>query len=115
MDRDERLLKSERLLARKDYRKVYDLGERRNLPFFTVFVLKSDRDRSRLGITVTKQIGSAVIRNRCKRLVREAFRKNKHLVRGPVDLVFNVKRAMLSADHAAIADQLSQLLSQLDS
>ena len=115
MDRDERLRKSERLLARNEYRKVYDLGERRNLPFFTVFALKTDLEQSRLGITVTKQIGSAVVRNRCKRRVREAFRKNKHLIDRHVDLVFNVKRAMLGADQAAIAEQLTRLLVQLNS
>ena len=113
MDKDERLRKSERLLARGDYRKVYDLGERRSLPFFTVFILKTDRDRGRLGITVTKQIGSAVVRNRCKRLVRESFRKNKYLISQPVDLVFNVKRAMLTADYAAIDEQLSKFLGHL--
>jgi ribonuclease P protein component len=32
-------------------------------------------ERTRLGITVSRRIGSAVVRNRVKRLVRECFRR----------------------------------------
>lgn len=46
---------------------------------------------SRLGVTVTKKIGTAVRRNRVKRLVREAFRLDPTLVPAGIDLVVIAK------------------------
>lgn len=46
---------------------------------------------SRLGITVTKKIGTAVRRNRVKRLVREAFRLDPALLPNGIDLVVIAK------------------------
>jgi ribonuclease P protein component len=46
---------------------------------------------SRLGVTVTKKVGTAVRRNRVKRLVREAFRLCPDLVPSGVDLVVIAK------------------------
>ena len=113
MRKDERLRRSERLLERTEFRRVYDHGQKKNLPLFTVFVLKTDLERSRLGITVTRQIGGSVVRNRCKRLVREAVRRNKEVVPGSFDLVINVKRAMADADYAVVEVQLKRFLSEL--
>ena len=44
-----------------------------------------------MGITATKKFGHAVARNRIKRVLREAFRKNRGLAASPIDLVVNVK------------------------
>jgi ribonuclease P protein component len=46
---------------------------------------------SRLGVTVTKKVGTAVRRNRVKRLVREAFRLCPDLLPSGVDLVVIAK------------------------
>lgn len=46
-------------------------------------------DRPRLGITVTRKFGNAVLRNRFKRIVREIFRKNRHAFGGAFDCVVN--------------------------
>jgi ribonuclease P protein component len=48
----------------------------------------------RLGITASRKIGGAVVRNRAKRLVREAFRAQKGLVPPGVDLVVIVKKSL---------------------
>lgn len=46
---------------------------------------------SRLGVTVTKKVGTAVRRNRVKRLVREAFRLCPELLPAGIDLVVIAK------------------------
>jgi len=52
------------------------------------FVFKpSTNTFSRLGIVVTKRDGKAVFRNRVKRVLREAFRKNKSMIQPPRDVI----------------------------
>ena len=54
-------------------------------------------DRARIGITTTRKMGNSVERNRARRLVREAFRRNKWLVPQGVDIVINAKRSLVGA------------------
>jgi ribonuclease P protein component len=42
---------------------------------------------SRLGVITSRKIGNAVVRNRARRLLREAFRLHQHDLAGPLDLV----------------------------
>ena len=65
--------KSDRLLKRDEFRRVYEQGRKLQGRYFTAFVLPSERERPRLGITTTRKIGNAVERNRARRLLREAL------------------------------------------
>lgn len=48
----------------------------------------------RLGITASRKIGGAVVRNRAKRLIREAFRATRELFASDIDVVVIVKREL---------------------
>ena len=60
-------------------------------PAFVVLVCsREERDdgaRPRLGLTVSRKVGGAVVRNRVKRRVREWFRGSRGCLRGGIDLV----------------------------
>ncbi len=110
---DERFTKAERLLKRQEFRQVYAAGKRYSLPLFTAFVLPTQKGKSRLGITVTKKIGRAVMRNRAKRLIREVFRKNKSRFEGSFDLVVNVKDKLQEVGYREVEADFLTLLARL--
>jgi len=105
--------KSERLLRGYQFRRVYEKGRRYNSSLFTLFVLKNSESLTRLGVTATKKVGNAVQRNRCKRILREIFRQQKAVMTAGLDLVFNVKKAMLEATYREAEAEFLRLLSFL--
>jgi ribonuclease P protein component len=55
-----------------------------------VFLLPNELGRARLGITTTRRVGSSVVRNRMKRMVREVFRRNRDRF-GELDVLVHVR------------------------
>ncbi len=91
--------KTDRILKRGLFRRVYEQGRKVQFRYFTAFVLATQNNGARIGITATRKIGNSVQRNRARRLVREAFRKNKWLAPNGVDIVINVKRPLVEAHY----------------
>jgi ribonuclease P protein component len=54
----------------------------------------------RLGLVTSGKIGNAVIRNRARRLLREAFRKHQHELAHPVDLVLVARNSIVGKGFA---------------
>ena len=58
---------------------------------FALFGRPNGLDHSRLGLTVTRKVGSAVRRNRVKRVLRQIYRTNRGRLQAPLDIVVNVR------------------------
>jgi ribonuclease P protein component len=112
---DESLPRRERIPLRGDFRRAYDTGQRAAGSLLVVFAVPNGRGHHRLGITATRKVGSAVMRNRVRRRVREAFRRLKRALPGGDgrDLVVNVRERATRADARALAAELSRLLGRL--
>ncbi|MEM9883609.1 MAG: ribonuclease P protein component [Planctomycetota bacterium] len=82
---------ADRLHGRKAFSAVYDAKARKASGPLLVFTKANDAGRHRLGLSVSRRVGRAVVRSRVKRMVREAFRLHRHGWPGNYDLVVVVR------------------------
>jgi ribonuclease P protein component len=108
----ERLLRRERLRNRRDFLRCYRSGRRRTRPLLMLYTLPNELGHPRLGITASRKVGPAVVRNRAKRRVRDIFRRfsGRQTLPG-VDLVVHLQPSAGVAPFAELSTQLLELLS----
>ena len=84
---NERLTPAERIRKKSDFARLYREGGRFRGRYFTLVYRRNGEGRSRLGVVASRKVGSAVVRNRVKRRLRELFRRNKALLGDTIDLI----------------------------
>jgi ribonuclease P protein component len=77
---------------------------------FVVITAPRQGGISRIGITASKRVGGAVVRNRIKRLVREFFRRHQHGLTPPRDVLVIARPAAADATYVAVREELSAAL-----
>ncbi len=76
---------------------------------FIAFTKENERDFSRLGVVVSKEVGPATCRNRIKRKCREFFRLNKHRIKGGYDIVILAKKRCHAIKYADVKEELERI------
>ena len=84
--------KRERITKRSDFTKRHPEDVVIHTPGYQFVFKPTTLPYSRLGIVVTRKDGNAVFRNRVKRVLREAFRRNKTSIQPPRDVIIIRKR-----------------------
>ena len=101
----------ERLRRRRDFERLR-AGRTIRGTILTIRYLPSPTNVSRLGVQVGKRVGSAVVRNKVKRRLREQFRRIKHRIKEPTDLVLWAYPKSATVSSATIREDLERLLAQ---
>ncbi len=113
-DAKKRFVKGQRLLKHADFERVYKQGRRHFAAHMTVFYLTRPTEASaatqglRVGFTVSKALGGAVLRNRMRRRLREAVRLHGITREIGADVVINPKRSLLTADFSELRNEVAK-------
>jgi ribonuclease P protein component len=98
--------RSVRLLRHADFERVYKQGRRHFASHMTVFYLpRPEAEGIRVGFTVGKVLGGAVVRNRMKRRLREAVRLHGR-IQAAMDVVINPKKTLLTAAFTDVQNEI---------
>lgn len=101
----------ERVRQGWQYKRVYARGKALSSPHFKLTVAPSEEKKRRLGLAISKKVGSAVRRNRIKRLVREVFRTAKEQFPENCDVVVSAKAGAVGLSYADVLQEITQTLS----
>ncbi len=72
----------------RDFRFAYKKGKKIVTPYIVMHYYKNRTDQTKIGITVSTSVGKAVVRNRIKRLVREAFLPYRHITKKGYNIIW---------------------------
>ncbi|MDD5563323.1 MAG: ribonuclease P protein component [Thermoanaerobaculaceae bacterium] len=96
-------------MRRSDFKRVYAGGAKVVGRYLVIFALAGDGEVRRLGITATRKIGGAVVRNRARRRIRELARSREALLEGwGGEIVVNVRRACAEVAWNALAEDFER-------
>lgn len=99
----------ETLKKSRQFKKVLQGGSREKLETIVVCRLPQQEGITRIGITVSRKAGRSVERNRIKRRVREALRRNASFLPESEDIVIIAGRKCLEADFKSIEEDIRKL------
>jgi ribonuclease P protein component len=113
VETSEKFRAAQRLRSTRQFKAAYSRGARIHSSTLVLYGLLNDLGYPRLGITVSRKIGKAVIRNRVKRRIREIFRTRLQASGSGIDLVVNAKRTIVAAPFLQIRQELQDGLARL--
>jgi len=101
---------SDSLKRKKEFRYTYRVGKSCGGKLLSLVYAKSRGTSAKIGFSVSKKIGNAVVRNRVKRRMREAITPLIPAIKGGMNLIFIARDSIVEAPFLSIREgMLSQL------
>ena len=96
------------------FRALYHRGKSAGGKTMVIYAMKRrNQPVNRLGITVSVKLGCAVVRNRARRRIREAYRLNETRLKSGFDIVIVARKAAAEAPFEKLEQDLIKLAGQL--
>jgi len=108
-----RLTRFDRLLKRTAFEQLGRRAKKVQTRYFIALFAANALDRCRLGVSASRKVGNAVARNRIKRLVREYFRQNRHLLGNNRDVHVIAKTETADGCNQEVMISLEQLFKKI--
>lgn len=104
----------ESLKKNSHFQRVYKKGQSKASKYLVVYWLdnKDNSSANRYGITVSKKIGNAVVRNKVKRRIKEILRKwdDNNYIKLNLDIVIIARKPVVNLNYHQIKSDLKSLL-----
>ena len=97
-----------------DFRRIYRRGRSAVSGGVVVYCLKNRKGMSRLGVTVSTKLGHAVVRNRCRRRLREVYRLEKPQLKTGYDIILVARSRTATAPWPELQKQFRRLCRKVD-
>ena len=97
-----------------EFRRLYRQGSSAVSPTMVVYCRKNRLGRNRLGLVSSTKLGHAVVRNRCRRRMRETYRLNTPKLRQGYDIILVARSRTATAPWPELQKQFLKLCRKLD-
>jgi len=97
----------------RDFAKIINDGYRIYNDVFSLYVMNNSYGDFRFGISVSKKIGNAVVRNKIKRQLRNIIDNYKNIYSKDKDYIIIVRRNYLNYSFLQIKDKYIELINKL--
>lgn len=91
------LPKTEIIKNKKDFNRVYSSGRAFVCRDMVLYVLRDEKCNGKIGFAAGKKLGCAVVRNRVKRIMREAYRMCRKNLRRDFALILVGRKSLVTA------------------
>lgn len=97
----------------RDFSKIMKCGKKYLNDAFSVYYFSNDYNDYRFGISVSKKIGNAVVRNKIKRQMRNIIDKYKNIYPKNKDYIIIIRRNYLNLDFSEINNRYADFINRV--
>lgn len=99
-----------RVKKEKDFSVIFKEGASFANRRFVIYRLENQKQHFRVGLSVSKKLGNAVMRNQIKRRIRHILMQYKHQVLSNIDFVVIARKGVELLDYAEMEKNLLHVL-----